>query len=329
MINVAVIGFGFMGITHTLNIQQNKKINLCAIITRNGDEIPGRLAQQMGNFSGGAVDRDAILQVPTYKSLRECLKHQKVDAVQICVHTDMHYALAREAMELGLHVFLEKPISLRTEEAMMLINCARQQNVKFMVGHVVRFMPPYKKLKHWIQSGEFGKLEFISLTRFSGLPSWGQWKEKQEAFGSSGGALFDLIIHDIDYLQDVLGTPGKIQAKCRPGTLSPHDYIVANWYYPDVEAKIEGGNIFHATFPFQAGYMARFQQASVVYSSLKPEFIQVCSNEWVSSVEAGDANNGFYDEIDYFASCIISDSEPSECTPESSLKTLQLCYDHM
>jgi hypothetical protein len=75
--------------------------------------------------------------------------------------------------------------------------------------------------------------------------------------------------------------------------------------------------------------MARFENASVVYSSLKPEVIQVCTNDEVGNVPVGDANEGFYNEIDYFASCIETDVEPVRCTPASSLQTIQLCYDHI
>jgi predicted dehydrogenase len=329
MINVAVIGFGFMGITHALSILKNERLCLRAIITRNTNGVADKLQQQTGNFSSGEVDASAILQVPVYQTLRECLKHEKLDAVQICVHSDMHYDLAMEAMEHGLHVFLEKPMSLRPEECRLLIAFARDQKLKLMVGHVVRFMPPYRKLKEWIDKKDFGPLKFISLTRFTGLPCWGQWKEKQQKFGSSGGALFDLLIHDIDFLNFALGSPAKIESVCYPGTLSMYDYVVAHWHYRDIKAKVEGGNIFHSSFPFQAGYMARFENATVVYSSLKPEFIQVCADEKICEVQAGNAMDGFYEEIDYFASCIENDTEPVICTPASSLKTIELCYDHL
>ena len=85
-----------------------------------------------------------------------------------------------------------------------------------MVGHVVRFMPPYQKLKKWIDSKEFGNLKFLSLSRFCGIPSWGQWKEKNVK-DLSGGALFDLVIHDIDFANYLLGMPvgNKMQLSSR------------------------------------------------------------------------------------------------------------------
>ncbi|HEX6226108.1 MAG TPA: Gfo/Idh/MocA family oxidoreductase [Chryseolinea sp.] len=329
MINVAVIGFGFMGITHAVNILRNDKLKLRAIITRNVHGVPEKINSQIGNFSSGETDPTEILKVPVYKTLHDCLKEEKIAAVHICVHTDLHYEIARDALERGLHVLLEKPFCLRREEGTLLVALAKHQNVKLMVGHVLRFMPAYRKLKQWIDNRQFGALKFISLTRFSGLPSWGQWKQKQEQFGSSGGALFDLVIHDIDFLHYALGAPLKIESYCFPGALSANDYVSAQWHYEGIRAKIEGGNTFHSSFPFQAGYMAQFENASVVYSSRMPSFIQVCDDEKIHEIAAGDANDGFYDEIDYFATCIKNDTEPVECTPTSSLKTIELCYSHL
>jgi predicted dehydrogenase len=329
MIKAAIIGFGFMGITHAVNIMRNKKLCLRAIVDPNVQGVADKVNAQNGNFSSGQVDATAMLKVPVYRTLNECLKNQEIHAVHICVHTDLHYEIAMEAMNRGLHVFVEKPLCLRLDDGWLLIALAKQKKVKLMVGHVVRFMPAYRKLKEWIYSKQFGALKFISLTRFSGLPSWGQWKEKQQKFGSSGGALFDLVIHDIDFLNYALGTPLKIEAVCHPGALSSQDYVSAHWYFSDVTAKIEGGNTFHSSFPFQAGYMAQFETASVVYSSRMPDFIQVCDNEKTHEIPAGDAGDGFYREIDYFADCIVNDVEPLECTPASSLKSIELCYNHI
>lgn len=329
MINIAIIGFGFMGITHANSILKNKRLCLKAIITRDAGGVPTRLNQLKGNFSSGAVDADAILALPVYKTLRECLRHEQINAVHICVHTDLHYEMATEAIQCGLHVFLEKPMTLRREEGKLMIAFARQQRVKLMVGHVLRFMPAYQKLKEWTDTKAFGALRFISMTRFSGLPSWGQWKEKQDKFGSSGGALFDLVIHDIDFLNYILGCPDKIESVVNPGSLSMHDYIVAFWHYKNVEAKIEGGNIFNSSFPFQAGFMARFENASIAYTSLSPTSIQVCTDNDLKNVVVGDPNDGFYNEVNYFADCIENGKDPLLCMPESSLKTIELCYEHI
>jgi predicted dehydrogenase len=190
-------------------------------------------------------------------------------------------------------------------------------------------MPAYQKLIELIDGREYGRLQFITLNRLTGLPTWGQWKEKREKFGSSGGALFDLLIHDIDFLNYALGKPSKIAAVCYPGALSDHDYVSADWHYNGFVARVEGGNIFHAAFPFHAGYRARFERASVVHSSANASVVEVATDEALKQVEVGDPNEGFYKEIDYFASCIENDTEPTLCLPQSSVETIELCYQHL
>jgi predicted dehydrogenase len=191
-------------------------------------------------------------------------------------------------------------------------------------------MPPYRQLKKWIDSYEFGKLKFLSLSRFCGLPSWGQWKEKNVK-ELSGGALFDLVIHDIDYASYLLGLPSDIKCNCLPGEYTNHDYVSAMWSYrnSDVNVKIEGGFTFHTNFPFQASFMAQFEKASVLFTTLRGDIIQIADNKTVREIPAGDGNEGYYNEIAYFGGCIKNHSQPEECTAASSLQAIQLCYNHI
>jgi predicted dehydrogenase len=332
MKKVAVIGFGFMGITHSKNILQTEGLELAAIVEKNIDSVARKINEQEGNFTTGETDVEALGRVPVYSSLQECLNKQQVDAVHICVHTNLHYSLVKEALENGLHVLVEKPFVLDIEKGEELIKLAREKNLLLMVAHVVRFMSPYKKLAEIIHSEKYGKLTFLSLTRFSGLPVWGQWKEKQKDFGSSGGALFDLVIHDIDFAAFVLGeTPEKVESTVLPGKLSKHDYINATWTYPDkkLKVKIEGGNIFHANFPFQAGYQAVFEQATVSFSTNDSESISIDNNTERISVDATDLGDGYFNEIAVFAESIHSGVLPEKYSPESALETIKFCYRHI
>jgi len=191
-----------------------------------------------------------------YANFNDCLNKEQLDACVISVHTDLHYEFAKIVMEAGLHVFLEKPFCLDVGEGEELIRMKNKYGLLLMVGQVVRFMPAYLKLKEWIDSGELGNLKFLSFYRFSGVPGWGQWKEKQACFGSSGGALFDLVIHDIDFAQSMFGLPDHLDSFQLPGRLSNHDYINAVWEYKDqgFRIKIEGGNLFHSVYPLMRDF---------------------------------------------------------------------------
>ncbi len=331
MINVVVLGFGFMGKTHTGNLLKNPNVKLKAIVDKDAENIRKNLKGEAGNFDTGSISEEQLSDVKIYKDFEECLKAEKPDACVIAVHTLLHYKMAKMALEHDVHVFLEKPFCLDVSEGEELITMARRKNRILMIGHVVRFMPAYKTLKNWIDNKKFGELEFLSLSRFSGLPAWGQWKQRQKEFGSSGGALFDLVIHDIDYAQWVCGVPDNIRATSLPGKLSEYDYVTGFWSYynKDLKVKIEGGNTFHSAYPFQAAFSARFENASVLYYPKDADNIIVTTDDETTLYPAGDANDGFANELDYFVSCVVNEEEPVVCTPESALESIEISYKHI
>lgn len=328
MKKIAIVGFGFMGMTHAKSILKNDDLDLVAIVDKDLEGIEGKMNSDEGNFSTGEIDPELIRAVNKYGNLSACLQKNEVDAVIVSVHTDLHYRITKEALKAGKHVFVEKPFCLDIHEGEELISLAKEMNRILMVGHVVRFMPPYRKLREWITSEKYGKLNFLSLSRYSGIPTWGQWKEKQTDYGSSGGALFDLLIHDIDFLNFTLGNPDQIKSTNIPGALSKYDYVSAWWDYPKFKVKVEGGNTFHSNFPFQANFMAAFETASVYYSTNQPDFIRIADNVGITNELLG-KGDGFYNEIEYFASCLESLSEPLECMPESALESIKICYKHI
>ncbi len=331
MINVAVVGFGFMGMIHTGNLLKNTKVHLSAIVDKHTDNILQKLEVQSGNFSAEKYDAEELSKVKIYNNITDCLKEQQPDACIISVHTNLHFEMAKFALEAGAHVFLEKPFCLDVEQGHQLIELALAKNRILMVGHVVRFMPAYQVLKSWIDNGEYGDLEFLSMSRFSGVPIWGQWKDRQKDFGSSGGALFDLVIHDIDFAQWVCGVPSGVNANILPGKLSNYDYVSALWNYSGkkLHVKIEGGNTFHPTYPFSASFTARFNNVSALYSSNDPANIILATDSGTKPLPVGDANEGFSGEINYFIDCIHNNEQPVLCHPESALETIKLCYSHI
>ena len=177
MKNIAVIGFGFMGMIHSLNILKSNDLKLIAIVDAHPELIEENLNTKVGNFLTGKIKASDLSGINKYSNLDDCLQSEDLDAVSICVHTNLHYEITKKALLNEKHVFLEKPLCLDIKQAEELINIAEQKKKIFMVGHVVRFMSPYQKLKQWIDSKEFGELRFLSLSRFSGLPAWGRgWR---------------------------------------------------------------------------------------------------------------------------------------------------------
>ena len=316
-----IIGFGFMGMTHAKNVLNHPGAQLVAIVDLDPGKALENLGKEAGNLDTGSLKKEDFSNIGTYTDLETCMAEEKPDACILTVHTDLHYSMAVKALEAGMHVFVEKPLVLDPLEGESLIELASKQDLLLMVGHVVRFMPPYQKLKHWIESGDFGALNWLSMTRFTGLPAWGQWKEKLNDYGTTGGALFDLAIHDIDFVQWVLGKPDSISASILPGKLSAHDYVCAFWDYKSgPEVKIEGGFRFHNQFPFEAGYTAKFEKASIRYSSNTPEKITIATDTDSHEEPAGDAMEGYAEELGYFVECLERKAKPEICLPESAVQ---------
>lgn len=325
-LRVAIVGFGFMGKTHALNLLQSTTMELVAIV----DNRPDAVGQSGGNLDTGALSQELLMAVNQYGTLDDCLNNEVLDLIYICVHTSSHYELAMKSLQRNLHVFIEKPFVLVVEEGRRLLEEAIRRNRKIGVGHVVRFMPAYAKLTEFYRNKSYGDLKFISLNRISGVPDWGEWNKRRQDFGSSGGALFDLLIHDIDYLQYLLGIPDNVRSTTIGGALSKHDYVSAFWQYKniDMQVKIEGGNIFPSKFPFEASFKACFEKAAVCWSSGNGPEVKVVTDDNIEIIAVEDANEGYRNEEAYFATCILDDINPENCSAASSLESVKLCYRH-
>jgi predicted dehydrogenase len=324
-IRVIIVGFGFIGKVHAKNILDSEYIELCAFV----DPDVNAVNRIQGNFDNGEILPDVLYEINRYDSLEHCLEKETPDAAIICVHTLLHREIAMKAMKAGLHVLVEKPFVLNISEGEEMIAEAKRRNLVLDVGHVVRFMPAYKHLYRMYRKCEYGKLKFLSATRFSGAPVWGEWRKLRKDFGVSGGALFDLVIHDIDFIRHMMGEPDEITVETQPGVLSNHDYVYAVWRYAnsDAKVKIEGGMNFHITFPFEASFKAVFENASVVWSSLKERELNIAYDHHLVTAYIHDTSDGYYEEDDAFALRIIN-GETSTDNAESALDTVRLCYRH-
>lgn len=264
--------------------------------------------------------------VPVYESLTELLKNETVDFVDICTPSYLHTPLAVEALNAGKHVLCEKPMSISSSESARMIKAAEENGKLLMIAHVVRFMSPYVYLKSVIDSGELGKPIHITMNRLSEAPKW-SWENWMLVEEKSGGVTLDLSIHDIDFAQYVFGAPKEVYSTHRPLNVSD-DYIVSVLKYDGFSVHITGA-WFNANIPFQANYLAVFENG---YVQLKDG--KVYKNGVEVSIEAGDTSedtginlsgaDGYADEIAYFIDCIKNGKKPMRVTPESSMASVKL-----
>lgn len=173
-IRAAVVGVGYLGRFHAQKYAQLEHCRLVGVV----DSDPAAAARVA-----------AEVQAAACADFRELLG--KVDAVSVVTPTPTHYEIARAFLESGAHVLVEKPITATTEQAERLIGLARQHGRVLQVGHLERFNPA-------ILAAE----PLLTQPRFIECHRLAPFKER----GTDVNVVLDLMIHDIDLVQMIVGS---------------------------------------------------------------------------------------------------------------------------
>jgi predicted dehydrogenase len=320
-LRIIIVGFGFMGQTHSGNLLKNPLAEVAGIV--DPCSPAERLATIKGNNATVFINGKDVEQIPHYPTLEEALALANADAAIIALPTKLHCSAVVQCLEAGLHVMVEKPFSIDCKECDRMLETARKKTKLLAVGHVVRFMKEYVFLRDTILSGRLGKLQYMTLSRFTGLPTWGNWADP-EFFKASGGALFDLVSHDIDFIRFCLGEPESIFVHPLLCNEFNGNQISAVMQYPDVNVGIDGGFITPPAFPFQRGFHAFFEKGTI--SSPVPGSCREITLDGTIREEDFSDDNPYYTETDNFLKAISSNDISKICTGNDAARTIYCCH---
>ncbi|WP_430927573.1 Gfo/Idh/MocA family protein [Polaribacter marinivivus] len=177
MLKVGVLGAGHLGKIHLKLLQQSSKYQLVGFYDPS-EENAKKVAEEFGYTS--------------YNSIDELI--DAVDVVDIVTPTLSHFECAKNAIEKGRHIFIEKPIAKTILEAEAIKTLASQYHVKGQVGHVERFNPAFTAVKDMIDNPMF--IETHRLAEFNPR-------------GTDVPVVLDLMIHDIDIILSVVKSKVK------------------------------------------------------------------------------------------------------------------------
>ena len=313
MLKVGLVGIGGIGNVHFNAYKGIADAEVVAVA-----DVRVEMAKQKTEGTGARV----------YSSLDELLKNEKVDIIDICTPSYLHMEMAEAALLAGCHVICEKPMSISSADTERVIKIAKQSGKAFMIAQVVRFMKPYVYLRWVIESGVLGKPVHFDMKRISKIPMW-SYEDWIRDFSKSGGAPFDLSIHDLDFIYSIFGEPKSVNGIYQKLNEN-NDYIVSNLVYDSFSATVTGA-WHNAEIPFNAGYYAVFEKGTVKLDGGK-----VYKNEVEVDLESTDEDlngetginikgtDGYADEIEYFVSCVKSGALPDKVTPESSQGSVRL-----
>lgn len=255
-----------------------------------------------------------------YVNFEEMLEKEELDILDICTPTYLHVDLAVKAMEKGIHVICEKPISLKSEDIDRAYSTARKMQVCFMVAQVLRFWPAYVLLKEIYDTNKYGKLLSGYMARLGGFPGW-SWDNWMQDKNRSGMVPFDLHIHDADFILYTFGAPANVQS--HRSQLPNQDYISAVYEFPEFFITTET-SWYAAPYPFTAGFRFQFEEALVVFEKGKCMIYQndgqILDLSEKATGDTGSINlpksNAYANEIRYFTDCVLAGTFPDKIKPE-------------
>ena len=255
-----------------------------------------------------------------YTDFDEMLANEEFDIIDICLPTYLHADFAVKAMEKGINVITEKPISLKEEDIDRVYKTAEKNNVKFMVAQVLRFWPEYELLKEIYETKKYGKLLSGTMTRLGCYPKW-SWDGWMMDEKRSGLVPFDLHIHDLDFMVYAFGMP-KVAHQFR-SKLPDQDFISISYDFGDFQLNSEA-SWYATSYPFTAEFRFQFEDAVVANENGKM-LIHLRDDQRIdlsedAEGETGDINlpksDAYANEIRYFADCVINNTPVEKVQPE-------------
>lgn len=264
MINFAIVGLGHIANKHIEAIEKVGNANLLAVCDTN----PARLETVNHN-------------VKKYTDLNNMLEeNQDIHVVNICVPSGLHAPLTKIVAEHGRHIIVEKPMSLKLQDAEEMIQYAKENNVKLAVVHPNRFRPAVQKLKEEMEKGAFGKLSHANATvrwnRNQAYYDQAEWRGTKEF---DGGVLMNQAIHNLDLMLWLMGPVESVQAMAATRL-----------------RKIETEDVAAAVVQFKNGALGIIEAATTIYPKNLEESIAVFGE--TASVKISGTNANFIETWD-------------------------------
>lgn len=322
MITVAILGGGFMGSAHASNYKAlGDRVRVKTVCSRSTGRA-AKVAESVG--AELTTEMEAVFGDP------------EIDVVDVCLPTYLHREAAERAFAAGKHVFLEKPIALTAEDADAIIAAAERSGRFFMVGLVLRFWPEYVELHRRLAAGELGRPLAVSTYRLSPPADWADWFARVEL---SGGVPVDLLIHDFDQMNWLLGQPRTVYARASAlGDASYPNHVLAIVEYDGAEGVAEGSMAMPGTYPFSSNIRVLCERGAAEYA------FRATAAEDGGNIGAVDPSarglrlyprdggqpevvllhpvDPWGPEIEYFVACVEQNRPPEEGTGEQAKQAL-------
>ena len=194
-LRIGIIGTGGIAHSHIASYLKQDDVEVVA----GADLIPGKAAEFFKSHNVEAKD---------FVDYKEMIDTMNLDAVSVCTYNTTHAECTIYALEHGLHVLLEKPMTVTLDEAIYICRAEKKSGKVLTIGFQPRFDANMKMIKKIVQSGELGRVFYVQTGggRRHGIPvSWSETFIEKDKAGL--GALGDIGCYSIDLVMKALGNP--------------------------------------------------------------------------------------------------------------------------
>ncbi|KVN33603.1 oxidoreductase [Burkholderia ubonensis] len=222
LLRIGLMGFGFAGATfHAPVIAASGRTQVAAIATGQPDRA--RTAYPDARI---VADLDALLAL------------DDIECVVIATPNDTHFPLARQVLDAGRHVVVDKPVTLTSDEALALARLANARSRVFAPFHNRRWDGDFLTVRRIVESGELGRITYVT-SHFDRFRPQVRVRWREEA-ARGGGLLLDLGPHLIDQALALFGLPDTVSAtvKTRRDNGSAPDFVHVQLGYPDKDVAL-------------------------------------------------------------------------------------------
>lgn len=316
MFKVAIVGMGYIAQNHLGALKAMDDVQICALVSRSEEKGKKAAAEYGGKW---------------YATMEEAIAAEKPDIVDICLPTYLHEEYVVKAANAGCHVLCEKPITFELDSMDRMIAACEANHVRFMVAQVARWWPEFITIKDYIQQGKLGDMHMIYEKRMCQHPTWSNWHRDP---AKSGGGLYDLNVHDIDYLYSVFGMPKRVYAIGWKSPSGCWNHVSSSLEWANgVKAVCETSLEMTGNFPFSIEFRATGDKGTIDYALTAG--VNINDGEMGSNLKwypAGDEKVYPIDaeQIDMFAGEIrefldaIKENRPAAVTPQDSRRVLEI-----
>ncbi len=315
MIRFAIVGYGFMGGVHAAIMHKHPGAVLKAVVETDAQ----RLQQQTrGNVKVDEQNSIDLLDgVDLYSELEPVLERDDIDCIAVCLPTYLHDSFANRCLKAGKDVIVEKPMALSLSACDSMIRQARENDRMLFVGQCIRFWPEYVILQELIAFQKMGKLLSLGLRRVGAPPAWAgeeSWFFQEE---KSGGCVFDLHVHDTDFIHYAVGSPSALYSHGLMDDKGLNRALLTHYYFDEeLICYAEGSWKYHA--PFKMSYSAVFEQGQLEYDSSQTPTLQLWrTGSGQSELPEVPAGDGYFHQYDYIINCLETRQANEKLDPVS------------